>query len=48
LPAEVCRCATGLLGGLLAGGVFAAYEAFKRSGSAISSPPGGGPGQGSQ
>jgi hypothetical protein len=40
--------ATGLLGGLLAGGVFAAYEAFKGSGGATGSPPGGGPGQGQQ
>jgi hypothetical protein len=40
--------ATGLLGGLLAGGVFAAYEAFKGTGSAAGSGPGNGPGQGQQ
>jgi len=40
--------ATGLLGGLLAGGVFAAYEAFKGTGGSVGAGPGSGPGQGQQ
>jgi hypothetical protein len=40
--------ATGLLGGLLAGGAFAAYEAFKGTGTATGVGPGSGSGQGQQ
>ena len=40
--------ATGLLGGLLAGGALAAYEVFKGSGSVAGVGPGSGPGQGQQ